>query len=659
MKPDSTSMNRRSQLFHRGLLVVVLITLSLIASSLVLADDGNSPDSPERPEASTVPPGYMPWLGTSTTLDPAPSHLPVDSVEDDTASFEAIFGNDSRQRVTPTTSFPASGIAQIQMFSNGSPYGSCTGTFVGPDAVLTAAHCLYTEETGFATSIAVIPGRDGVNEPFGFQWATDAWIPEDWVSTGQAQWDWGILRLPNQSLGNQTGWFQIGVLTNSSLQASSFNPTITGYPGEHAGTMWSASEPAFTTVGNQYLFYTIDTTAGQSGAAIRRGNDNAIVGIHMGSISTANIGRRITGDVLDYLLAACSNMGCEISRFIEGSTPAPAPTSTAIPTPTIPPPPPPTPIATATPVPPSTPVATATPTPTQTPVLPPAPGPSPTATPVPDPPPGQPGNVEPIGSQHYERTWRRTDAPIIDGHISRTWMWGPAPFSPVVMEPYLESPGGQRQVQYFDKSRMEITHPDGDSSSIWFVTNGLLARELITGERQIGDAIHVEHQPAQINVAGDNDDPNGPTYATFNSVMGEHQHQIGDTVVQVIDRDGTITSNQTLAGHGVTAAYFVQETGHTVASPFWDFMNSTGPVYDGNALTTGNLFQNPFYATGFPLTEPFWATVQIGGQPQIVLIQVFERRVLTYAPDNPPGWQVEAGNVGIHYFIWRYVTNPD
>jgi len=36
-------------------------------------------------------------------------------------------------------------------------------------------------------------------------------------------------------------------------------------------------------------------------------------------------------------------------------------------------------------------------------------------------------------------------------------------------------------------------------------------------------------------------------------------------------------------------------------------------------------------------------------------VQVFERRVLTYTPSNPSGWQVEAGNVGQHYYAWRYV----
>ena len=37
-----------------------------------------------------------------------------------------------------------------------------------------------------------------------------------------------------------------------------------------------------------------------------------------------------------------------------------------------------------------------------------------------------------------------------------------------------------------------------------------------------------------------------------------------------------------------------------------------------------------------------------------VLVQPFQRRVLTYSPDNPSGWQVEMGNVGRHYYLWRY-----
>ena len=37
-----------------------------------------------------------------------------------------------------------------------------------------------------------------------------------------------------------------------------------------------------------------------------------------------------------------------------------------------------------------------------------------------------------------------------------------------------------------------------------------------------------------------------------------------------------------------------------------------------------------------------------------MLLQAYERRVLTYVPTNPEGFQVEMGNIGQHYYDWRY-----
>jgi hypothetical protein len=104
----------------------------------------------------------------------------------------------------------------------------------------------------------------------------------------------------------------------------------------------------------------------------------------------------------------------------------------------------------------------------------------------------------------------------------------------------------------------------------------------------------------------------------------------------------------------VKAEHYVRETRHTVAAAFWTFMISEEIVERDGDLTPAPLFDNPFYATGFPITEAYWTTVDIAGVPRDVLVQCFERRCLTWTPDNPPGWQVEAGNVGQHYYRWRY-----
>ena len=151
-----------------------------------------------------------------------------------------------------------------------------------------------------------------------------------------------------------------------------------------------------------------------------------------------------------------------------------------------------------------------------------------------------PVSAESIAGTYFSNTWGYTDQPVATHQVNRTWMWGPSADSPALLEPYAESPNDQREVQYFDKTRMEITHPDGDTSSIWYVSNGLLAEELITGRLQLGDNTFEQHDPAQMNVAGDANDPNGPTYATFNTLMSYGAIPNGWKIDQTVDRAGNV-----------------------------------------------------------------------------------------------------------------------
>ncbi len=261
----------------------------------------------------------------------------------------------------------------------------------------------------------------------------------------------------------------------------------------------------------------------------------------------------------------------------------------------------------------------------------------------------------------FERTWARTDKPVADIGEDRTWMWGPVANTSAMQEDYAEAPGGKRTVQYYDKARMEINNPSGDQSSLWYVTNGLLVRELITGQLQKGVATFETRAPADdINVAGDPDDPNGPTYASFAGLLDDAPLATGTAITQRLARNGTVSTDATLASKGVTAAHRVTVTDidHTVASVFWEFMNSTGTVYEDGQYVEDYLFVNPFYATGYPISEAYWANVKVANTQKDVLIQCFERRCLTYTPGNAAGWMVEAGNVGQHYFRWRYDMLP-
>jgi hypothetical protein len=265
--------------------------------------------------------------------------------------------------------------------------------------------------------------------------------------------------------------------------------------------------------------------------------------------------------------------------------------------------------------------------------------------------------AEDPANEYFERTWERTDRQVSTTEVSRTWIWGPSGFTASCMEPYFKTSAGEREVQYFDKSRMEITDPLGDRSSDWYVTQGLLATEMITGEMQVGDNEFINWGPADVHIAGDADG-GSPSYAAFAPLMDVAPLSAGEMITQTLSGDGTQGNDPSLGSYGVTAQEHVPDTDHRVASVFWDFMNSEGPMIENGASTYGPLFSNPYYAVGFPITEAYWTNVAVDGVYQDVLVQAFERRVLTYTPGNDEGWQVEAGNVGQHYYMWRYGSIP-
>jgi uncharacterized protein YkwD len=264
-------------------------------------------------------------------------------------------------------------------------------------------------------------------------------------------------------------------------------------------------------------------------------------------------------------------------------------------------------------------------------------------------------------SDPFAGPWARTDLPVQSRQVNRTWIWAPEAFTDVIQESYDEAPGGMRSVQYFDKSRMEITNPGDDPESAWYVTNGLLVLEMVEGQVQTGDTTREHSAPSTLPIAGDLDGTDAPSYADIAAMMSLEPAAEGATIIRRVNPDGTFTDDPALSAYGITEGTSAAENGrnHRTASVFWAFMISTGTIWDGEQFTEALLFQNPYYATGLPIAPPFWATVNVAGTPKDVLIQCFERRCLTFTPDNDTGWQVEAGNVGLHYFNWRYSTEGD
>lgn len=211
--------------------------------------------------------------------------------------------------------------------------------------------------------------------------------------------------------------------------------------------------------------------------------------------------------------------------------------------------------------------------------------------------------------------------------------WGPlANAHDGQQEPYKETDGGMRLVQYFDKGRMELTKGK--------VTNGLLATEMTTGQVQMGNARFVSKAPPAIPIAGDPDNP-GPTYASLatkaSALFEAAPNHTGAFAQAVVSAGGDLSVSDDSPTGATTFALFDDVTKHNVPAPFATYRMRVG-------LAT----------IGYAKSEPFLTTVNVGGTPKPVMVQVFERRVLTYTDSNPNAFKVEMGNIGQHYSRWRY-----
>jgi hypothetical protein len=268
------------------------------------------------------------------------------------------------------------------------------------------------------------------------------------------------------------------------------------------------------------------------------------------------------------------------------------------------------------------------------------------------------GQARAFADPAFERVWNRTDSLVATGAVKRSWYWGPQPNTGQLLEDYAEGPGGQRKVQYFDKSRMEINDPNADPGSPFYVTNGLLTRELVSGNMQTGNSKFSFRYPAKIPVAGDT---GAITYASLGYVLElEAQAAVGATVTQVLAGDGypnSVTASIEVGQpeqFGVKYAYYEPATKHNIPDVFWQFLNAEGPVIENGRQKSARLSEPYFYVTGYPVSEAYWTRIGIAGKQTLALLQAYERRVLTYVPDAPEGFKVQMGNVGQHYYDWRY-----
>lgn len=270
-----------------------------------------------------------------------------------------------------------------------------------------------------------------------------------------------------------------------------------------------------------------------------------------------------------------------------------------------------------------------------------------------------------FASPAFGAAWSPVDEPVASGAVQRSYLWGAGPSSAGLSEPYRDAPGGARLVQYFDKARMEMTDPARGT-----VTTGLLTRELVTGHIQVGDSpasIEVRGQGSATAIVGDASN-NAPTYAQLRERIDRSQPDTtGQFVTDMLALPPGATADTALVvqANGMARAaddpnaqlvHFVPETGQTMPQAFWSYLMAGGTALDNGALVDRTPLFDWVAVVGLPISPAYWVTARVGGAPTAVMLQLFERRVLTYMPANPPNFRVEMGNIGQHYFQYRYLS---
>ncbi|MCZ6913886.1 MAG: trypsin-like serine protease [Rickettsia endosymbiont of Ixodes persulcatus] len=154
-------------------------------------------------------------------------------------------GREPRYRINNTLTSPYNNQARLAILRYDGSGGSCSATFITPNHVVTAAHCIYDPYVRtFHQGFAVIPGENDLSHPYGSRAVTNGWVPSTWTGTtpdqpgmialGDVRHDYAVLKI-NGSHGHTSNYNVFPTGTNNLVSY--------GYPGNEAissgnGTRW-------------------------------------------------------------------------------------------------------------------------------------------------------------------------------------------------------------------------------------------------------------------------------------------------------------------------------------------------------------------------------------------------------------------------------------
>lgn len=278
------------------LAVLFNVKSTVFAEVDYVASDGII-ENQEIPEIAELNPEILP---IEPTEKPLSGPLEIDQRQVKPIKYlyhkgaERVIGQDQRQLVTDNLSTPYKQVVFINMtFANGKTYlGS--GTMIGEDTVLTAAHNVYAYGVGWAKEVTVYAGKKGGQYTIGKAKSQKMWTFKKWIENNDQHYDLAVIKLDSK-LGKKTGTLGITskVKKDEPLE-------ISGFPGDKPGEMQYKSTGHLKKITDYILYYDVDTYNGQSGSGVRN-SKNQLVAVHTFGDVEYNGGVRLNALKIDYI----------------------------------------------------------------------------------------------------------------------------------------------------------------------------------------------------------------------------------------------------------------------------------------------------------------------------------------------------------------------
>lgn len=209
-------------------------------------------------------------------------------------------------RVLDTSEYPNRAICKATYLnSNGEPSHG-TAAIVANNLALTAAHCIWDENTNAKYEKWVV--HAGKNESYQIGpicgW-TKVYYSPDWHATHHPSSDWALCVL-GENVGQNTGCFGASSFYDEDLISAGSDIISTGYPGDRAGgeQQWYATGK-IDSLQHNYIVMTNLVSRGYSGGPIAPSNDpGQIIGVIQGKNGLGfGIGARITDEMINIIAA--------------------------------------------------------------------------------------------------------------------------------------------------------------------------------------------------------------------------------------------------------------------------------------------------------------------------------------------------------------------